>query len=147
MRWSLVLAAALSACSTEPEESDPPPIVDASACGSLIKGLSMSFEGVVGRSRNQPEGDVEIVLEDRYQQPAAKLGATMSLNDGTWTLDATDIEYLEGCWGSTDFVITATKGDLGAEIGVSREMHGAVSDGTMHVDLRTQPLVLETLAD
>jgi hypothetical protein len=147
MRWMFALLPFFAACGEEPEEAVAPPIEEASACGDLITGLSMTFEGVVGRGRNQPEGDVEIVLEDRYHQPASKLGTGTSLPDGTWALSATDIEYLDRCWGTTDFVLVATKGELSAELEVSREMHGAVDDGTMHVDLTTQPLVLKVQED
>lgn len=144
MRWIVGWLPLLAACGEEPETTEPPPIEDISACGKEVTGLTMSFLGVVGRSRNQPEGGVEVVLEDRTVPPGVVLGSGVSTPDGRWELSTSTLSYLEGCWGTTDFVIVAEKEDLGAELPVSREIHGAINDGSMRVDLTTQPLTLTT---
>lgn len=147
MRWIVGWLPLLAGCDREPVTSEPPPIDDISACGEHVTGLSVSFAGVVGRSRVQPEGDVEVVLEDRTVPPGEELGNGVSTADGRWELATSDLSYWDGCWGTTDFVIVATKGDLSAELPVSREIHGAINDGSMHVDLSNQPLTLAASED
>lgn len=142
MRAALSAFLLVAACEGGTETPVKPDIDDASACGDEVTGVSITFTGVTGTTNRQPVGGVIVSLEDRWSQPAVTLGEGTSAADGRFTVEATGISYLDNCWSSTDFVIQGEAEGLYGELSVSREIHGAILDGTYAVDLGNQPLYL-----
>lgn len=142
MRAALSAFLLVAACDGGSETPVKPDIDDASACGDEVTGVSITFSGVTGTTNRQPVGGVTVSLEDRWSQPPVTLGEGTSEPDGSFTFEATGISYLNDCWSSTDFVIQGVTEGLYGELSVSREIHGAILDGSYGVDLSNQPLYL-----
>ena len=147
MRALCITTILLLACNGGDTEPVQPDIDDASACGDEVTGVSVTVTGIAGNAARQPLGDIEIRFEDRWRQPPDVLGETLSSSDGTFELDVNEISYLEDCWASTDFVIVGEKDGMMGELSLSREVHGAITDGSFRVDLGRQGLILDTATD
>ena len=142
MRAALSALFFVAACEGGTETPVKPDIDDASACGDEVTGISITFQGLTGTTNRQPVGGVVVSLEDRWSQPPVTLGEGTSGTDGRFTFEAEGISYLDDCWSSTDFVVQGETDTLYGELSVSREIHGAILDGTYVVNLTNQPLYL-----
>ncbi len=143
---SLMILLCAAAC--EPKEVIPDRTdTDSSTgseCGAPVNGLTLTFVGVVQDSAGKAVKNATLALEDRSIPPADELGTAKSAADGTFTLVASDITDLPGCWlTALDYtlVVEATAGSV--ERFVNREMYTALHDGVDTVDLTSRPLVIE----
>jgi len=165
MRFSIPLTLLLSSACTEPAPvmiSDPPventtagtqPTTTSETeetteppdgqCGD-VSYWDLSVEGAIVDDRDRPYPGVEITLEDRGWIPGTIMGTATTDDEGYYRFDVDELTSVEDCWGTLlDYVMVATDGDLVAEQGVNAQLYGAITDGSLEVDLTVFPLILE----
>lgn len=144
--WCLVLVgcAPEPGIGVSPAEVDPDPIPqdgDAqSQCGDVTT-WDVVIEGSVQDDGGVAVPAAAVALEDRGWSGDA-LGWATARADGSFTLTATGVTAVDGCWGTVlDYVLVGEQGALYGERGVNSALHLAIDDGSLTAD--TPALVLD----
>ncbi len=127
--WLLLLAA----CGTD----EAPPPTDTEVQGACADPVYFDLEisGLVTDGGAPAEG-VEVRIEERNWEPGTIHGTATTGADGRFTVLATELPIIEGCWGwATGFHVVAQRGASTAEWGINSVITSAWQQGEAAVEL------------
>lgn len=126
-----------SATDTDTDTGRPP-----GACGD-VSSIDVSITGGVRDQDEHPVSSAHVALVERNWEPGTVHGEANTDSSGHFTMEATDLPVVEGCWGTA--VQFWLEGDKGAQTGekpMNSLIIGAYNDGSLDVDLGQFPLIL-----
>jgi hypothetical protein len=134
-----------SATTDTVDTTEPPTDTDepTGACGDVSR-WDLTLDGQV----NQPGGGAPgatVRLEERgFQFSPVVYGTTYTDAYGHFSLAATQIVSVDGCWGTLlDYNVVAELGVSSAEAEVNQSLYNAILDGTFAADISLFPLELD----
>lgn len=137
--WVLALAACGDGGTTPTATGDDD---DGVQCEPAVY-VDLTIEGRVTEGGVGAEG-ATVRLEERNWAPTTLHGTTTTGANGTFSLDATDLPIVEGCWGwATGFWLVAERGGLSDEYGANTLIVNGWLDGASVVRLDAVDLALE----
>jgi len=113
------------------------------ACGE-VSTWDVEVRGMVVDTEEVAVHGAAVQLEDRGWEAGTVLGTATTDDDGLFTLGATGVTSVEGCWGTVlDYVLVATEGGRTGSKDVNSHLFHAIDGGTLVADISTFPLVIE----
>ena len=133
---------ALGACGA-PQGEDPIPEEEKGACGDRTTH-DVTVLGRVVDVDGQGIESATVDLEDRGWNDGEVLGTATTAADGSFTMSATDVTSIEGCWGTMlDYVLVAEQDGRSGEKGINSQLRSAISDESFEADVSSFPVTLE----
>jgi hypothetical protein len=123
------------------DTEDSTPLVDPGCADPVY--YDATIRGRVTRD-GAPAAGAEVRLEERNWAPVTIHGSTLSSPTGDYSIVATQMPIIEGCWGwATGFYVVAEQDGLYADWGVNSPIVSAWTADESTVDLEAIILALE----
>jgi hypothetical protein len=112
------------------------------ACGAVTT-WNVTVIGAVEDAAGAVSG-ASVRLEDRGWTIGDVLGDATTDADGRFTLEATGVTSVEGCWGTVlDYRLVAEEGGRSGEDKVNSALFDAIDSGSLEADVSEFPIQLE----
>lgn len=141
-RWLAILIL-LTAC----KQTEPVPVEEDTqigACGEPEEGFDVTVTGLVLDHNGDPAALADVTLEERnWNTNTTVHGTTATDEAGAFSIDATNLVSVPGCWGTVvDYWVVAELDGGWGEAQANQRLFNAIDDGSLTADFTSFPIDL-----